>query len=132
MTASRKYLFLSLATIIAVAGVSFGALSSAHTVTPLTCGSNLASVAVGQPDLLTAMGGNGTYAWSGPDLSPTVSAGTQFSVSYSTPGPYPVTVSSGGETATCNVTVAGTVSTDPLTCYPATQNVTFGQTATVS
>jgi hypothetical protein len=132
MNINKKYFAISLVTLITVAGVSLGALSMAQTVTSLTCSSNAASVAINQSVILTAMGGNGTYSWSGPNLTVTNGGGSQFAVSYSSAGTYPITVSSAGQTATCTVNVGGTVSTNALTCFPATQNVALGQTASVS
>ncbi len=132
MKTNKKYLLLSLVTVLAVTGMSIGALSQAQTVTFLSCSVNEASVNVNQAAIITAMGGNGTYFWSGPDLNVTNSAGSQFAVSYSQAGTYPIMVSSGGQTATCNVNVVGVVSTNALSCFPVTQNVVLGQTATLS
>jgi hypothetical protein len=132
MKTNQKYLLLSLATILTVTGASLGALSFAQTVTPLTCSVNAASVNVNQAAIVTATGGNGSYYWSGPNLDVTNSGGSQFAVSYPNAGTYPITVASAGQTATCNVSVAGVVSTNALSCFPAVQNVTLGQTAAVS
>jgi hypothetical protein len=130
---NSKYIVLSLVAIITVAGMSFGALSLAQTVTTLTCSSNVSSVAINQAEVLTATGGNGNYVWSGPNLDVTNATGNQFAVSYTALGVYPITVSSGGQVATCNVDVLpATVSTNEISCFPATQNVVLGQTASVS
>lgn len=119
-------------TIVAVAGMSIGTLGFAQTVTTLTCSVNASSVGLNQAAILTATGGNGSYFWSGPNLNVTNSTGNQFAVSYPDAGTYPITVSSAGLVATCNVNVIAAVSTGSLTCFPATQNVILGQTATVS
>lgn len=132
MKANKKYLVLSLITAITVAGISLGALSFAQTVTTLGCSVNASSVTVGQAAVVTATGGNGTYFWSGPNLNITNSGGNQFAVSYPNVGTYPITVTSAGQTATCNVDVVGAASTGALSCFPATQNVTLGDTAAVS
>jgi hypothetical protein len=132
MKTNQKYLILSLATVLTVTGASIGALSFAQTVTPLACSTASSSVAVNQAVVVTATGGNGTYAWSGTDLAITNAGGTQFAVSYPNAGTYPITVASAGETATCNVNVEGTPSTGSLECFPAVQNVTLGETAAVS
>ena len=133
MKTNQKYFALALVTVVTVAGVSLGALSMAQTVTTLQCSSNVSSVAINQAEVLTATGGNGFYAWSGPNLTVTNATGNQFAVSYSSSGVYPITVSSAGMTATCNVSVSpSTVSTNALNCFPATQNVALGQTANVS
>ncbi len=41
---------------------------------------------------------------------------------------YGITVTSGGQAATCNMTVVAPATTGTLMCSPATQNVTLGQT----
>ncbi len=125
-------MFLSLATVLTVTGMSLGALSLAQTVTPLNCSVNVSSVSVNQAAILTATGGNGTYFWSGQNLNVTNSSGNQFAVSYPNVGTYPITVSSAGMAATCNVNVVGAASTGALACFPAVQNVTLGQTVNVS
>ncbi len=117
---------------LAIAGISIGTMSFAQTITPLTCSVASGTVISNQAVILTAAGGNGTFAWAGPNLSVTNSAGTQFAVSYPTPGVYPIVVSSGGLTATCNVVVTAAPSTGILNCIPAVQNVTLGQTASVT
>jgi hypothetical protein len=132
MKTNRKYLLLSLVAVVAVAGVSFGTFSFAQTITPVGCSVNVSSVGVNQAAILTATGGNGTYNWSGPNLNVTNAGGSQFAVSYPQTGTYAITVASAGETATCNVNVTGANSTNALTCYPVTQNVTLGQVAAVS
>jgi hypothetical protein len=132
MKTNQKYLLLSLVTILTVTGASLGALSFAQTVTPLTCAVNATSVNVNQAAILTATGGNGSYFWSGTNLDITNSGGSQFAVSYPVAGMYPITVSSAGQTVTCDVSVVGVVSTNALSCFPAVQNVVLGQTAAVS
>jgi len=132
MKTNQKYMLLSLVTVLTVAGMSLGALSLAQTVTTLSCSIGAPSVGVNQAAVLTAMGGNGTYFWSGPNMNVTNPAGSQFAVSYPDPGTYPVMVSSANQTATCNVNVVGTATAPGISCFPATQNVVLGQTATVS
>lgn len=131
MKTNQKYAALSLLTAAAVLAMSFGSLGFAQTVTPLSCSAALSSVGVNQSNTMTATGGNGVYYWSGPSLSVTNSAGSQFAVSYPNPGVYTLTVTSAGQTATCNTTVVAAVS-GGLVCSPATQNVTLGQTAGVT
>jgi hypothetical protein len=132
MKTNKKYLLVALVTVFAVTGMSLGVLSFAQTVTTLGCSVNTSSVTPNQAAIVTATGGNGTYYWSGTNLDVTNSAGNQFAVSYPIAGTYPITVQSAGQTATCNVNVVGVVSTNQLSCYPVVQNVTLGQTATVS
>lgn len=132
MTTNKTYGTLSVVTAAAVMILSLGALSFAQTVTPLTCTVAQASISTNQSVVLTAAGGNGTYAWSGTNLNATNATGQQFAVSYPNVGVYPVTVTSAGQTATCNVNVATTQATGTLMCSPAVQTVTLGQTASVS
>jgi hypothetical protein len=132
MKTTQKYTFLSLATAFAVVGMSLGALSSAQVVNPVTCTVNTPTVSTNQAATFTAAGGNGVYAWSGPNLSITNAAGTQFAVSYPNAGTYPITVTSAGLSATCNLTVVAAAPSGALVCSPSTQNVTIGQVASVS
>lgn len=130
MKMNNKHARLSLATALAVMAMSFGSIGLAQT-TPVACSTGTPTVTANQAAILTASGGNGVYAWSGTNLNITNSAGTQFAVSYPTPGTYTVIVSSAGQSATCNVTVTA-ASAGSLVCSPATQNVTLGQTASVT
>lgn len=128
---NNKYALLSFVTALAVMGMSFGSISLAA-VTPLTCSVNTASVLPNHAAVFTAAGGDGFYVWSGTNLNITNATGNQFAVSYPNPGVYPITVTSAGLSATCNITVAGSVTSGALTCSPAVQNVTLGQNATFS
>ena len=130
MNMNKKYARLSLATAIAVMAMSFGSIGLAQTP-PVACSVGMSTVNTNQAAILTASGGNGVYAWSGTNLNITNSAGTQFAVSYPTPGTYTVIVTSAGQSATCNVAVVA-ASAGSLVCSPATQNVTLGQTAAVT
>jgi len=129
---NQTYILLATGAFLAVAAIGISALSSAQTANTLSCSVNAGSVNVNQAALITAVGGGPTYAWS--DLAPgiTGSAGNQFAVSYPSPGNYPITVASGGQTATCDVNVVGIITAGTLQCSPAVQNVMLGQTADVS
>lgn len=130
MKMNQKYALLSFVTAVAVMGMSFGSLSLAQTPA-VSCSPSSSTVSANQAATLTASGGNGTYAWSGTNLNVTNSAGTQFAVSYPTPGTYTIIVSSAGQSATCSLVVVAATS-GALACSPAVQNVTLGQTASVS
>jgi hypothetical protein len=130
MKTNQKYLAIALIAVFTVTGMSLGTLGSAQTVTPVGCSVNVSSVGVNQVATLTATGGNGSYIWSGQNLNITNSAGTQFAVSYPSVGTRWVTVTSAGQSATCNVNVVAAASTGNLVCAPAVQNVMLGQTAT--
>ena len=110
-------------------GMSLGSPSLAQTPA-VSCSVSSASVLPNQAAIFTAAGGSGSYVWSGTNLSITNATGNQFAVSYPDPGVYPITVTSAGQSATCIMTVAGTVASGALICSPAVQNVTLGQNAT--
>lgn len=128
---TNKY-FVSFVSMIAITSMSFGAIGLAQTVTTLGCSVSVTPVITDQAIVLTAVGGNGTYHWSGYNLDVTNAAGTQFAVSYPNAGTYPITVTSGGQSATCNVSVVAGPSTGILRCLPATQNVLLGQTVSMT
>lgn len=96
---------------------------------PLVCAPPNQTVGIGGAAQVSAVGGNGTYAWSAP--GGTIASGNQvnFGTSYSTAGAYTITVTSGSETATCQVDVTPP---PPLVCAPVTQTVQVNQTAALS
>jgi hypothetical protein len=132
MKTNKTYAALSIMTGIAFMALSLGSLGFAQTVTPVACTVNASSVSTNQAAVFTATGGNGTYSWSGPNLSITNASGSQFAVSYPNAGVYTITVASAGQSASCNMTVVAAATSGTLACSPATQNVTLGQTATFS
>ncbi len=132
MKIAQKYAALSLLTAGAVLAMSAGSLGFAQTVTPVTCTVANSSVSTNQPTIITASGGNGTYAWSGTNLTATNATGNQFAVSYPTVGTYTVNVTSGGQTGSCTVNVTTTPSAGTLMCSPAVQTVMLGTAASVS
>ena len=71
----------------------------------LVCSPASQSVSVGAQVVFTARGGNGSYSWSAPGGSPGSGSGASFSTQYSSTGNRNVTVSSGGSTQNCAVTV---------------------------
>ena len=127
----KQFLALSLVAIIMVMA-GFGSIGVAQAAAPVSCSVGSPSVGVNQNSVLTAMGGDGTYFWSGENLNVTNSSGSQFSVSYPSVGTYNVTVSSGGQSAVCNINVANSPSVSGFSCLPANQNVILGQTANFS
>ncbi len=128
----QKYWAVSLVSALTLSALSISALSLAQTVVPVTCTVATSSVSANQSVMLTASGGNGSYTWTGSNLSISNPTGSQFAVSYPTPGTYLVTVTSGGLSANCSVNVTAAISTGTLACAPVTQNVTLGQVASVS
>jgi hypothetical protein len=131
MKTNKTYAALSIMTGIAFMALTLGSLGFAQTVRPVACSVNASSVSTNQAAVFTATGGNGTYSWSGPNLSSTNTSGSQFAVSYPNAGVYTITVTSNGQSASCNMTVVAATS-GALVCSPSTQNVTLGQTASFS
>lgn len=130
---NRRYLLLSLATAIGITAASFAAPGLAQST--LSCSTPTPVVSPNQTAVFTAFGGTGSYTWSGQNLSVTNPTGSQFSVSYPATGSYTISVASGGQVATCGLTVSAggsSSSSGGLSCTPAVQNVTLGQTAFVS
>jgi len=90
----------------------------------LTCNPQNQSVFVNSSANFTATGGNGTYSWSGGE-SPVSGSGANFSTSYSSVGFRTVTVTSGNQTATCNV-IVNTQPQQNLSCNPQSQSGNVG------
>lgn len=91
----------------------------------LTCSPSSANVAVGQQVTFTASGGNGTYSWNAPGMA--TQSGSSLTVYYPWSGGSFLTVSSGNQTAVCNVTITGSVLGDStLSCGPLTRSVAVG------
>jgi len=132
MKTNQAYAFLSFVTGVAILGLTVGAITFAQAITPLSCSVGTSIVNPNQATILTASGGNGTYAWSGPNLNINNASGNQFAVSYPNAGTYTITVTSAGLTSSCTFTVASAPTTGAVVCSPGTQNVILGQTATVS
>lgn len=78
---------------------------SPTTQLPVTCSPPSQTVNIGQTANLSARRGNGTYSWVATGGSPASGSGANFSVSYSTSGTKTVTVTSGGTSANCSVSV---------------------------
>jgi hypothetical protein len=129
MKTNHKYALLSLVTAVATVGISLGALSFAQTVSPVSCSTATPTVSANQAAVFVAAGGNGTFSWSGTNLNVTNSVGSQFAVSFPNPGVYTIGVTSGGLSGNCTLTVVAATS-GALTCSPASQTITLGQTAT--
>ena len=86
----------------------------------LVCAPASQTAQTGQPVYFTATGGNGTFTWSAPAGSQISGSSNSFSTSYNTAGGKVVTVTSGNQTATCNVTVQAPV-VQNLVCNPGNQ-----------
>lgn len=70
----------------------------------LTCSPSSQSVNINVNATMTAAGGTGTYSWTGGG-TPATGSGASFATQWSTTGLRTVTVTSGTQTATCNVDV---------------------------
>ena len=97
---------------------------------PLVCAPPTQTVGIGVAASMTATGGNGTYAWTAPGGTTAAGAGAAFSTSYTTGGTRTVTVTSGGQSATCQVIVP--TPDPPLVCAPPTQTVGIGVPASMT
>lgn len=82
---------------------------------------------VNQTVYVSATGGNGSYSWTTNGGSANSGTGSSFSTSYSSGGYRTITVTSAGQSATCNVDVI-TVAPPTLQCSPPNQTATAGQT----
>ncbi len=129
----QRYVLLSVAAALAVAGVTVAQVGSAQTTGPLSCTTNTPTVSVNQTAVFTATGGNGAYTWSGDNLNVSNPVGAQFSASYPATGTYIIHVMSGGQLAGCAlIVVSNSATSTGLVCTPANQTVALGNTASVS
>jgi hypothetical protein len=71
----------------------------------LVCAPPTQTVQIGQIASVGATGGSGTYSWSAPGGSTGTGSGASFSTSYAAPGAHTIIVTSGPQTATCQVNV---------------------------
>lgn len=99
--------------------------------TPLVCAPPTQTVSIGQTATVNATGGTGTYAWAAPGGSSTSGTGSIFSTSYAAEGTNTITVTSGSDTATCQVVVPPP-KVDPPVCAPPVQTVGINELATLT
>lgn len=71
-----------------------------------SCNPGSQTIGIGGTANFSASGGNGTFTWSAPYGSPSSGSGTNFSASYGASGFRQVTVTSGGQSAVCNVNIS--------------------------
>lgn len=69
------------------------------------------SITLGQVATFSAVGGNGNYFWSAPDMVITNPTGSGFSASYTSTGFKTLTVASAGLTTNCTVNVLSRITT---------------------
>jgi uncharacterized repeat protein (TIGR01451 family) len=94
----------------------------------LVCTPNSQTVNVNQSANFSASGGTGVYSWTAQGGSPASGSGASFNTAYSTQGGKTVTVTSGSQTVSCNVTV-NTPVVPTLVCTPNFQEVNVDQPA---
>lgn len=102
-------------------GGNLGSVLGAATTT-LSCGPSARTVATGALTTFSASGGNGNYVWTAPQMA--ARSGNTLTVYYTSPGNSSVTVTSGGQSATCLVTITGSVLGD--TTNPGLPNTGMG------
>ncbi len=126
MKNTKKILVVAL--IVAMASIAGGYSATAQTLS-LTCMPGTQSVGLNQAANFAVSGGSGSYTWSGSGISTVTTASPAFSASFGTAGTQTVTVASGGQTATCNVSVANSTSLSAVQCN-APSVVRAGETST--
>jgi hypothetical protein len=89
----------------------------------LSCGPALRSATPGQLVTFTASGGSGDYVWTAPNM--TARSGNQLTVFYPSAGTSSVTLTSAGQSVTCNVNILGSVLGDQ-TGTPGLPNTGMG------
>lgn len=111
--------------------INYGSQCTPPPPNSLVCAPSAQNGLINTPFAFTATGGNGTYSWSSPSGTPLSGAGASYTTQYTNAGGYVVTVTSNGQSATCQVQVQGTVVIAPF-CTPATQTVGLGAPATIT
>ncbi len=82
---------------------------------------------IGQTVWFNASGGNGSYSWSIPGANQSQASGSSMNTTFSGSGTFVATVTSGSQTATCQVQIISTAPSQVI-CSPAFQSVNVGQT----
>ncbi len=104
--------------------------SPSPTVSPLTCAPSSQTVAIGaQVQAASSGGGTQIYSWSAPGGNPSTSTntGSLFTTSYGAAGSFIITVTGGGQSATCAVTVQGPTASQPhILLTKLARNITHG------
>lgn len=101
-----------------VAGAFLVALGTNAQATPVACSPVTTSVGLNSAVTFTASGGTGNFTWASSGtgvlgLGDPTSSATTRQLTFTVPGNYAVTVSSGGATATCVVAVSAVEAPDP-------------------
>lgn len=96
---------VGLRTVTLTSGTATATCQVNVTLPTLTCTPTSQVVGLGNTATMTAAGGTGVYTWSAPTGSPTTGSGSTFAPSINTVGSNQVTVTSGSQTAVCNVDV---------------------------
>ncbi len=76
-----------------------------YTPPQLVCSPNTQTAFVNSPVTFYATGGTGSYSWSAADANPYAGSNQNFTTTYSATGSHTIILTSGSQTAYCNVTV---------------------------
>jgi uncharacterized repeat protein (TIGR01451 family) len=111
-------------------GLSAAACQQPPTTTPLICTPGSQNAQTNQFVFVTATGGDGAnYNFSAPDgVESFKNSNNGFHTMYVSGGNKTITVTSGNQTATCNVVVTVPTTPQPLVCSPNTQTTNVNQT----
>lgn len=118
---------ITLALSLAVALIAFGAAPALGQTATLTCTPTTSVATPGQSVNFIVTGGTGTYAFAGTGITATTTTSNLFTASFPNAGVQNFTVTSGGQTANCNVNI---VAAGGLTCSVPSGPVSVGQNAT--
>lgn len=121
----KKNVLVFVAFALVLALVGFASAQTSTTSGTLMCIPQTQTTTMGQDVFFSATGGNGTYTWSVPEITLANPVGTGLRMNYGTSGLHVVTVTSGGQSSQCLVTVlAATSPTTPT--YPTLPNTGEG------
>ncbi len=107
-------------------GVGSDTTTVTITASPPVCSPATQTVVVGQVATLTATSGNNTYAWSATGASPSSGSGSSFSASYASTGFKTITLTSAGQSTTCNVQVNNAPTPPTVTLLASPSSATLG------
>lgn len=120
---------ITLALTLATALMVMGAAPAIGQTTTLTCTPVSSTATVNTQVSFIVSGGNGTFSFAGSGINSSTTTNPVFSTSFSNTGPQTFTVSSGGQTAACNVNIVAAGSSGVF-CASPTGTILVGQPAT--
>ncbi len=89
----------------ATCGVNVQPAAATGGTSPTLCSPVTQTATAGQQVTFSATGGNGSYVWSSSDLTISNPTGAGFRANYTSAGIHTITVTSGGTSSSCSVTV---------------------------